>query len=173
MAGGAERTIYEVGRRLVLHGHEVDLLTGSWRAALRHETIDGIRIHRYGSRIMPHLVHPLFLRYHSDADVIVDDMAHAAPWFSPWFSDKPGLVFFHHLHARTLSGQTTLPLAKSLTWMERHYPLFYRQWPFITESLSSEQDLKHLQVQESRIVRIPPGVDTKLFCPKRRDRRLA
>ena len=40
-AGGAERTIYEVGKRLVLRGHEVDLLTGSWRAALRHETIDG------------------------------------------------------------------------------------------------------------------------------------
>ena len=162
-AGGAERTIYEVGKRLVLRGHEVDLLTGSWRAALRHETIDGIRIHRYGGRMMPHLIHPLFLKYHSDADVIVDDMAHAAPWFSPWFSDKPGVVFFRHLHARTLPGQTTLPLVKFLTWMERRYPLIYRQWPFITESLSSEQDITRLRIPKSRIIRIPPGVDTQLF----------
>ena len=167
-AGGAERTIYEIGRRLVLRGHEVDVLVGNWPGAMRHETIDGVRFHRYGNRVAPHLVHPLFLKYHSNADVIVDDMAHAAPWFSPWFSDKPGVVFFRHLHARTLHGQTTIPLAKTLTWLERHYPLIYRQWLFVTESMSSEQDLIHLGIPESRIMRIAPGVDTKLFCPKRK-----
>ena len=87
-AGGAERTIYEIGRRMVLRGHEVDVLVGAWPGAMRHETIDGVRHHRYGNRVAPHLVHPFFLKYHSNADVIVDDMAHAAPWFSPWFSDK-------------------------------------------------------------------------------------
>ena len=167
-AGGAERTIYEIGKRLVLRGHEVDVLTGSWRGAHHHETIDGVHYHRYGNRVAPHLVHPFFLEYHSNADVIVDDMAHAAPWFSPWFSDKPGVVFFRHLHARTLPGQTTIPLAKVLAWMERHYPHIYRQWLFITESMSSEQDLMRLEIPESRIVRIAPGVDTKLFCPKRK-----
>ncbi len=167
-AGGAERTIYEIGKRLVLRGHEVDVLAGSWHGAHRHETIDGVHYHRYGNRIAPHLAHPFFLKYHSNADVIVDDMAHAAPWFSPWFSNKPGVVFFRHLHARTLPGQTTIPLAKTLTWLERHYPHIYRQWLFTTESISSERDLILLEIPESRIVRIAPGVDTKLFCPKRK-----
>ena len=49
-AGGAERTIYEIGRRLVLLGHEVDVLAGGWPGAARHETIDGVRHHRYGNR---------------------------------------------------------------------------------------------------------------------------
>ena len=167
-AGGAERTIYEIGKRLVFYGHEVDVLSGGWHGVLRHEIIDGIRFHRYGSKVMPHLAHPFFLKYHSKADVIVDDLAHAAPWFSPWFSDKPGVVFFRHLHARTLLGQTTLLIAKTLTSIEKLYPLIYRQWPFITESMSSEQDLMRLGIPKSKIVRIPPGVDTKLFRPERK-----
>ncbi|MDG6999436.1 MAG: glycosyltransferase family 4 protein [Nitrososphaerota archaeon] len=165
-AGGAERTIYEIGRRLVLHGHEVDVLAGGWPGAMRHETIDGVRFHRYGNRVAPHLVHPFFLMYHSNADVIVDDMAHAAPWCSPWFSKKPGVVFFRHMHARTLKGQVTPYMAQTLTFLERHYSFFYKTWPFVTESSSSERDLNSLGVGSHRIIRIPPGVDTELFRPR-------
>lgn len=164
-AGGAERTIYEVGKRLVLAGHEVDILTGGWHGAHRHETIDGIHIHRYGSRVVPHLVNPCFLKYHKDADVIVDDMAHAAPWFSPWFSKKPGVVFFRHMHGRTLKGQVSPYMALMLSFFERHYSFIYKSWPFVTESLSSQRDLNSLGVDNQRISRIPPGVDTKLFTP--------
>lgn len=163
--GGAERTIFEVGKRLVDRGHEIDLLTGSWRDAPRHETIDGIRIHRYGNRILPHLVQPFYIRYHRDADVIIDDMAHAAPWFSPWFSKKPGVVFFRHLHARTLKGQVSPYLAPMLSFLERHYSFIYQSWPFITESSSSERDLNSLGVDLRRINRIPPGVDIDKFRP--------
>ena len=163
--GGAERTILEVGKRLVSRGHEVDLLTGGWQDAPRHEVIDGIKIHRYGHRLFPHLVQPLYLRYHDDADVIVDDMAHAAPWFSPWFSDKPGIVFFRHMHARTLKGQVSQPMASILSFLERHYSFFYKTWPFVTESNSSERDLHSLGIRVQRITKIPPGVDTSLFRP--------
>jgi glycosyltransferase involved in cell wall biosynthesis len=170
-AGGAERTIYEVGRRLVLRGHEVEVLTGGWHGADRHETIEGVHFHRYGGMVTPHLVLPQFIRYHSDADVVVDDMAHAAPWFSPWFSDIPGVVFFRHLHARTLSGQTSLPLAKFLSWMERRYPFIYRRWPFVTESMSSKHDLMDLGIADGRVYRIPPGVDGNLFQSAKKSER--
>ncbi|MDG7001787.1 MAG: glycosyltransferase family 4 protein, partial [Nitrososphaerota archaeon] len=161
--GGAERTIFEVGKRLVARGHEVDLLTGGWRNAPRHEDIDGIKIHRYGNRVLPHLVQPFYLKYHKDADIVVDDMAHAVPWFSPWFSSKPGVVFFRHLHARTLKGQVSPYMALMLTFLERHYPVIYRSWPFVTESNTSERDLSALGIEQSRITRIPPGVDSDLF----------
>ena len=163
--GGAERTIFEVGKRLVARGHEVDLLTGSWRNAPRHEIIDGIKIHRYGNRVLPHLVQPFYLKYHNDADIVVDDMAHAAPWFSPWFSSKPGIVFFRHLHARTLKGQVSPYMALMLSFLERHYSLIYQSWPFVTESSTSERDLLTLGIGQGRITRIPPGVDTDLFKP--------
>lgn len=164
-AGGAERSIYEICRRLVSYNNEVHLLAGGWKGAARHELIDGIHVHRYGSRVMPHLVHPSFLAYHSDSDVIVDDMAHAAPWFSPWFSSRPGAVFFRHLHARTLRGQTGPFLSHLLSFMESKYPVIYRKWPFVTESSSSMRDLMTIGVQRERIMRIPPGVNTDLFRP--------
>ncbi len=164
-AGGAERTIFEVGKRLVARGHEVDLLTGGWHNAQKHEVINGVKIHRYGNRIFPHIVQPFYLRYHKDADVIVDDMAHAAPWFSPWFTRKPGVVFFRHMHARTVKGQVSPYLANVLSFLERHYSFIYRSWPFVTESSSSEIDLTSLGVGLERITRIPPGVDTDLFKP--------
>ena len=69
-AGGAEKTILEVGKYLVSEGHEVDLLTGGWNGARRHEVIEGIHVHRYGYRVTPHFAHPAYLRYHKDADVI-------------------------------------------------------------------------------------------------------
>ena len=165
LSGGAERTIYEVGRRLAARGHDLHLLSGGWKGSKRHETMDGIHIHRYGNRVLPLLVNPVFLRYHKDANVIIDDMAHAAPWFSPWLSKSPGIVFFRHLHARTLNGQTNARLATALSFIERRYPFIYTSWPFVTESLSSEEDLNSLGINSSRIFKIPPGVDTNLFKP--------
>ena len=168
MTGGAERTIFEVGKRLAARGHEVELLTGGWQDAPRHEIIGGVRIHRYGNRVLPHLVQPFYLRYHRDADVVVDDMAHAAPWFSPWFTAKPGVVFFRHLHARTLGGQVSPQLAIMLSFLEKHYSFIYKSWPFVTESRGSEADLNLLGVGHDRIKRIPPGVDTQLFQPRKK-----
>ena len=165
-AGGAERTIYEIGKRLVLRGHEVDVLAGGWHGALRHETIDGVRFHRYGNALLPHVVYPAFLKFHSDSDVIVDDMAHAAPWFSPWFTRLPGVVFFRHLHSRTLRGQVSPQLALFLSFLERHYSSIYSKWPFVTESEASERDLISIGIDGDRITRIPPGVDTGLFRPQ-------
>ena len=162
-AGGAEKTIFEVGKYLISKGHEVQLLTGSWKGAPRHETIEGIHIHRYGNRLGPHLVHPAYLRYHKEADLVIDDLAHAAPWFSPWLTRKPGIALFRHLHARTLMGQASLPLARILTLLEREYPLIYRKWPFVTHSKKGAEDLEKLGVETDKITIIPPGVDTHLF----------
>lgn len=165
LAGGAERAIYEIGRRLVLRGHTVHHVAGGWKGAKRYEVVEGIQIHRYGTRVMPHLAHPAFLRANRDADTVVDDLSHAAPWFSPWFSDIPGVAFFYHLHAKTLGGQTSQFLASVLASLERHYTVIYRTWPFVTESVSSQRDLNSIGISEERIFRIPLGVDTDRFRP--------
>ena len=168
LAGGAERTIYEIGRRLVKEGHEVDLLTGSWPGAARHKVIEGIRVHRYGYRFLPHVVLPLYLKRHNDADLIVDDMAHAAPWLSPWITQTPGIAHFAHLHRRTISHEVGHLLASTLTRLERMYPLFYRAWPFVTYSQSSKSDLVKLGISDDKITVINPGVDTETFRPSQK-----
>ena len=162
-AGGAEKTILEVGKYLSSKGHEIDLLTGGWEGASRHETIEGIHVHRYGNRLAPHVAHPAYLRYHREADIVIDDLAHAAPWFSPFLTTKPGLALFRHLHARTLRGQTSFPLDRILTLLERKYSWIYRKWPFVTHSIKGANDLIQLGVDNDKITVIPPGVDTSFF----------
>ena len=100
-----------------------------------------------------------------DPDVIIDDMDHAVPWSSPWFTNKKVIVFFRHLHARSLLGQVNIVLAKIITLMERMYPFIYKNNTFVTESETSENDLINLGLKKEKIIRIPPGVDLELFHP--------
>ncbi|MGC8620294.1 MAG: glycosyltransferase family 1 protein, partial [Thermoplasmata archaeon] len=51
-AGGAERTIYEVGRKLVKKNNEVHLVSVNPGNLLPYEIIEGIIIHRIRGNIM-------------------------------------------------------------------------------------------------------------------------
>ena len=161
-AGGAERTIYEVCSRLCKMHVEVHLVTVNPGNLLNYEIVDGIITHRITGNIIAHLsVRKMIKKI--KPDVIVDDMGHAVPWFSSWFTDIPVIVFFRHLHARSLPGQVNFLLAKAITLMEQLYPFIYKNNIFVTESDTSENDLVSLGIKKDRIVRIPPGVDLDLF----------
>ena len=163
-AGGAERTIYEVCTRLVRKGHKVTLLTGGWKGCRQSDNIQGITVYRFGRNVGPHLALPIFLlknRY----DVIVNDLGHAMPWFSSTILNKDNIVFFHHLHARSLPGQVNAFLAKLITSIEKCYFILYHNSTFVTESSTSRTDLMNLGINDSRIVMNPPGVDRDIFHP--------
>lgn len=162
-AGGAERDLREIGSRLVARGHEVEVVSAAWNSALPHAIVDGIRVTRVSSDLVTHLATPLILRERPRADVIVDDLAHVAPWCSPWFTDLPVVAFFHHLHARTLPGQVPMPAAGILVRVERRYPQIYRGCSIVTESCQGVEDLRHLGFQKEQVVRIPPGVEADRF----------
>jgi len=164
-AGGAERTIYEVCKRLAEKGHNITLLTGGWKGCTARDHIDGIAIFRYGKNIGPHLALPIFL-LKNKFDIVVNDLGHAVPWVISTIIGKNSIVFFRHLHARSLPGQVSPLLAKFITSIEKCYFLIYRNTPFVTESSTSNADLRNLGIQESMIHLIPPGVNTDLFKPK-------
>lgn len=168
-SGGAERTIYEVGRRLAARGVSIAHITGGWHGASRIEDHDGITVQRYGYRVLPHLILPLALREHRDADLIIDDMSHAAPWFTPWMTSVPGIVHFWHLHARTIHGTVSPFLEGALRALEQLYPVIYRYRPFVTASMASKVDLVNLGIAPDRVTIIPPGVDSELFKPSSLD----
>lgn len=161
-AGGAERTIYEVCSRLCKMQVEVHLVTVNPGNLLNYEIVDGIITHRIKGNIITHLsVRKMINKIRPD--VIVDDMGHAVPWFSSWFTDKPVIIFFRHLHARSLPGQVNFLFAKIITLMERLYPFIYKNNIFVTESDTSENDLIDLGINKDKIIRIPPGVNLNLF----------
>lgn len=160
--GGSERTIYEVGKRLVGMGHSLTWFSVSWKGNSTIENIDGLNIIRFKSNFSAHFSIPFILR-RNKFTVIVDDMGHAVPWGSELISNVPGTVFFRHLHRRSLPGQVSFPIAFLISSMEALYPFIYRHWSFVTESNSSVNDLLRLGIGKSRIVKIPPGVDHDRF----------
>ena len=167
LAGGAERTIHEVGKRLAVRGHEVHLASVNPGNLPSQEVVDGVMIHRAGGNITAHLLVPFWIGK-LKPDVVVDSMAHVVPWFSSFFTRAKVIVFFFHLHARSLPGQVSPPTAKLLMWLERIYPLIYSRNIFVTEISTGVDDLTRLGVPASHIIKIPLGVDTNLFKPSKK-----
>ena len=163
-AGGAERTIYEVSMRLAKKGHKITLLTGGWKGCKAKDNLDGITIYRYGKSLGPHLALPIIL-LKTKFDIVVNDLGHAVPWVLSTIMGDRNVVFFRHLHARSLPGQVNPLLAKIITSIEKCYFLIYRNTPFVTESNTSNADLKNLGIGEKMIHIIPPGVNRDLFQP--------
>ena len=163
-AGGAERTIYEVCMRLTKKGHKITLLTGGWKGCKAKDNLDRIAIYRCGKNVGPHLALPVFL-LKNKFDIVVNDLGHAVPWVLSTIIGKNNIVFFRHLHARSLPGQASPFLAKFITSIEKCYFFIYRNTTFVTESITSSADLRNLGINEGTIHKIPPGVNSDLFKP--------
>jgi glycosyltransferase involved in cell wall biosynthesis len=158
-AGGAERSAYEIMRRLAFKGHAVTILSPGG-GGLRSEVVqEGVDLVAAGGIAKVHLDYPLRVRS-IRPDVVVEDLAHVLPWAGPRLTNVPGVAYFRHLHARTLSGQVSLPVAGALKIVERCYPILYGDWQFVTDSYSSQRDLVSMGISPSQCVPIPPGVDT-------------
>jgi glycosyltransferase involved in cell wall biosynthesis len=166
-AGGAERTVYEISRRLARKGHQLHVITGGWPGCDPKDSFDGARVYRASNPVGPHieLLRVLAKQQHA---VVVSDVAHVVPWLAPRLLRRPGVVFFRHLHARTLSGQVSPPVRLVLSGIERSYPWIYDGWKFVTESNSSASDLVALGVEARMVQLIRPGVDSQLFRPLRK-----
>ena len=163
-AGGAERTIHEVSRRLVKMGYEVSICSVNPGNLENYEIVDGVVIRRIRGNIRAHLLVPKTIRK-VNPDVIIDDLAHVVPWCSPLFSDKKVVVFFRHLHARTLPGQVGSVSSTILSQLEKTYRFLYRTSTFVTELETGMNDLSALGIKKDKIKQILPGIDRNAFKP--------
>ena len=163
-AGGAERIIFEVGKRLAKEGNEVSILAGGWKNCKRKESLNGIHIMRFGYRFGPHFVLPILLIRNS-YDVIIADLGHAVPWISPILLRRKTVVSFLHLHARSLPGQVGKMSSYIITAIEKLYFIIYHKQHFVTISTTSFNDLVGLGIKKNKISLINPGVNNELFGP--------
>jgi glycosyltransferase involved in cell wall biosynthesis len=161
-SGGAERTILEIGRRLVTAGNVVNWVSCGFPGAPRRWECQGMSVQRLGGPVATHLRVPRAIGS-LRPEVIVGDLGHAVPWLTEWYSSTPGTAFFRHLHSRTLQGQVSSLLAQALSSVEKRYRFIFPSWPFVTESFQSVCDLGDLGIPAFRINRIPPGVDLEDF----------
>jgi glycosyltransferase involved in cell wall biosynthesis len=165
-AGGVETCIEEIGSRLVDRGHAVTLVCPRFIDLPKNESYRGINILRVGvNPFWAHLAYPFLSTSKKKDTVFIDDLGHVVPWLSPQLAKSPSVAFFHHLHARTLSGQVSPALRLPLIALEKTYPIIYRKTRFVTTSIDSMMDLQSLGIRQESITRIPLGVDSDFFTP--------
>ena len=162
-AGGAEVRLYEIGRRLVKMGHEVTVLCEKVDGLPGKEVLEGIEIRRIGGKASIHLLAPLYVKKHGhEYDVIIDDIAHAVPWYSPLVTRKPVIAHIHHVHQDVVYIELSKPLAWIVSRAEKTIAKVYQH--FIAVSQSTKEELvKRFSIDPDRIAVVPNGVDLEKY----------
>jgi glycosyltransferase involved in cell wall biosynthesis len=166
-AGGAEIHLHEIFGRLARSGHRVTLLCGGWPGCAPRVEIDGIDVHRVGTRYtFPFLAHGYWMRHfgRDAADVLVEDV-NKVPLFTPRWGARSVVALVPHLFGGTVFQEAPLPLAAAVWLAERPLPIVYRGTAFHAISESTADDLVARGIPRQLIRVIYPGIDAAHYTP--------
>lgn len=167
LAGGAEIHLHEIFGRIAARGHEVTLLCGGWPGCPPRVELDGMQVHRVGTRQSFPLLVRKYYREHLHAlghDVLVEDI-NKVPLFTPRWGAKRVVGLVPHLFGPTAFQELSIPLASAVWLAERPLPWLYRGVPFEAISESTKDDLDSRGIVRDRIRVIYPGIDADHFTP--------
>ncbi|MEP6766883.1 MAG: glycosyltransferase, partial [Gemmatimonadaceae bacterium] len=167
LAGGAEIHLHEIFGRLAQQGHRVTLLCGGWPSCAPRVELDGIDVHRVGTRQSFALkargywhAHLMSQRF----DTVVEDI-NKVPLFTPWWRGANVVGLVPHLFGATAFQELSIPLASAVWMAERPMPLIYRNRPFQAISESTRDDLVHRGIRRENVRVIFPGIDSTQYTP--------
>jgi glycosyltransferase involved in cell wall biosynthesis len=166
-AGGAELHLREVFKRIVALGHRVDLLCSSWGNVPASVNLDGIQVHRIGTRnTYPFVVRRYFERHlrANKYDVVIEDL-NKVPLFTPLWGLPKLVALVHHLFGSTVFREAPAPLAAAVWLSEQPLGLLYRKIPFEAVSVSTADDLVTRGIPRGSIRVIYNGVDSARLTP--------
>jgi glycosyltransferase involved in cell wall biosynthesis len=166
-AGGAEVHLHETFGRLVRAGWEVTAVTSAWAGSAARATLDGIDVHRVGTRHTYPLAARRFARSQlagRSFSVVVEDL-NKAPLFIPRWAPHPQVLIVHHLFGASAFRSAGFPIALATWTLERPIPWIYGETPVIAVSNSTRDDLVSRGLRGGRIEVIPNGVDTVRHAP--------
>lgn len=166
-AGGAEVHLHEIFGRLASQGHRVDLLASGWKDAKQRAFLDGIDVHRVGTRYSFQFRARGYFKQRLLAnryDVLVEDL-NKIPLYTPRWSEIPVVPLVHHLFGATIFSEVSLPMALPVWIAERGIPVVYKGLPFEAVSDSTAEDLVKRGIPRASIRVINNGMDTTFFTP--------
>lgn len=166
-AGGAELHLHEIFGRIAKGGHEVTLLCSGWDDAPPRVVLDGIDVHRIGSRYtFQFLAHRYYRRHFASSghDVLIEDV-NKLPLYTPVWGARRTLTVVPHLMGTTVFREAPLPMAAMVWLAERPFPLVYRSTPFEVISESTRDDLAARGISPRDVRVIYCGVDWKFYTP--------
>ena len=171
-AGGAELHLKEIFSRIVARGHSVDLLCSSWENAPQRVNLDGIDVHRVGTRqTYPFIAY----RYYeknlagNKYDVVIEDL-NKVPLYTPFWGVPKLVALVHHLFGATVFREAPAPLAAAVWLSERPLGTLYRKIPFEAVSVSTADDLVARGIPRGSIRVIYNGVDSARLTPNPAER---
>lgn len=138
------------------------LLCSGWPGAAAKETVDGIRVHRVGSRYgFAAGGAGAFRRLAGDVrpDVVVEDV-NKIPLYLPLFWRRPFVLLVPHLFGATSFREMPAPVAALVWASEKPMPRIYGKAGVHAISQATRDDLVARGFQGDRIQVILPGVDT-------------
>ena len=166
-AGGAEIHLHQIFGRLAALGHRITLLASGWRDGAQREVVDGIEVHRTGSRHTFNARAPGYFREHlrhRRFDAVVDAL-NKVPLFTPLWIQAPVVLLVHHLFGATAFRQASVPIATATCLLEWPIARVYRKVPVQAISHSTADDLVARGMDRRNVTVIHPGVDTTFFAP--------
>jgi glycosyltransferase involved in cell wall biosynthesis len=165
--GGAEVHLHEMFGRIASSGNRVDLLASGWAGSKPRGFIDGIDIHRVGTRY----TFPFHARrYYRERlatqqyDVIVEDL-NKIPLYTPRWGKTKVVVLVHHLFGPTIFREAIPPMAAAVWIAERGISSVYKGVPFEAVSESTAEDLEARGIPRKNVKVIYNGMDTEFFTP--------
>jgi glycosyltransferase involved in cell wall biosynthesis len=166
LAGGAEIHLHEIFGRLAARGHRVTLLCGGWRGAPPRAVLDGIDVHRVGTRhTFPFFARRYYARHFVGShDVLVEDV-NKVPLYTPRWGAPRVMTLVPHLFGSTAFREFAVPLAAAVWLAERPLGRSYRHVAFEAISESTRDDLVHRGIGRAQIEVIYPGIDGATYTP--------
>jgi glycosyltransferase involved in cell wall biosynthesis len=168
-AGGAEVLTYEIARRLVAHGNQVEWFAAAFPGAPPEEDLDGVHLFRAGRQWTVHLA--AYRRYRGKLigrfDVVLDQV-NTIPFFTPLWAGIPAFMFIHQLAREVWWYESPFPINAVGYLSEPWYLRIYRRTPVLTISPSTEWDLRQLGFS-GPISIIPKGLERFVAPQVRRE----
>lgn len=164
-AGGAETHLHEIFSRLAASGDHVTLVSCGFDGAPRHERIDGIDVHRIGSRSTFNYALPLWwwqTGRHLQIDVVVDDI-NKLPLMTPLFMHRPIVGIIHHLFGASIYVEAGRLAGTYVQLFEQRIPRVYRHIPIAVVSESTRHECIEIGLPASNLHVIYNGIDISAF----------
>ncbi|HEX6966650.1 MAG TPA: glycosyltransferase family 4 protein [Gemmatimonadaceae bacterium] len=166
-AGGAELHLHEIFGRIAARGHEVTLLCGGWPGCAPRAELDGMEVHRVGTRYTFQLLARAHYRNtlaKRGYDVLVEDI-NKVPLYTPKWGARRVMALVPHLFGTTAFRELSFPVAAVVWALERPLSRVYRGVPFEAISESTARDLAERGIPRGDIHVIYPGIDAARFTP--------
>ena len=159
-AGGQEKYVYEMSRRLVKYGYRVTWLSSRYPGSLSKDIISGIEIIRMGN------IYTFFIKYFRyyfklRKDSIFFLSMNAIPFILP-LKRKNRLVMIHHrFELKVMKEKIGVLGFLSYLLQELISPILYKKDHIITNSTSSQEDFIKMGYQDVNVVK--SGIDLPKF----------